>query len=222
MGHHGHEFPTHLQPFPLSQTKAKSGLTKGEEKIPGEEKEWVAKSLSLTLSSTRAFQGDLAQWQLTRRLQPAPCVCPGQEPTAQGWLSLAFVPLALLSLSSKERFPPQRPVPRGQREGSPDSSRVPEGLRYRGTPRTWGARGEDGGKESSGGRRWVGPLRPDHTGTSGRGRQLGAALAPAWVNPSEVLGGRGAVEGGRLDRQFLAMNINYFLHRQRCTTLTVS
>jgi len=119
VGHHGHEFPTQSQPFPPSrpaQRKAKSGLTKGygEEKIPGEEKEWAAKSLSFAPSSTRAFQGDLTRWQLEWRPQPAPCVRPGQEPTAWGWLWLAFVPLALLSLSQRQLFPPRRRVPRGQ------------------------------------------------------------------------------------------------------------
>lgn len=194
----------------------------------------MAKSLSFTLSRTRAFQGDLAQWQLTRRLQPALCVCPGQEPTAQGWLSLAFVPLALLSLLSRELFPPQRPVPRGQREGSPDSSRVPEGLRFGGIPRTQGARGEDGGEEGSGGRRWVGgeevqlcspPPRTTQGQVGGEGSwgltepepQPGLTPARCWEG-----GELWKEDGGRLDRQLLAMNINYFLHRQGCTALTVS
>lgn len=30
------------------------------------------------------------------------------------------------------------------------------------------------------------------------------------------------MEGGQPDRQLLAMNINYFLHKQGCAVLTVS
>lgn len=184
MGHRVHEFPTHSQPFPHPvrlKEKQSQDLPKGdgEEKIPGEEKEREVKSLSFAPSSTRAFQGDLVQWQLEWRPQPAPCVRPGQEPTARGWLWLAFVPLALLSLSQKELFPPQHRILRGQREGHPDSSGMPEGLGWiRGTPRTRGARGEDGGEEGGGGRRWVGgeevrlcsPPPRTTQGPSGRGR----------------------------------------------------
>lgn len=73
------------------------------------------------------------------------------------------------------------------------------------------------------------PLHPgphrDRAGGEGerrRGRRLGDAQAPAWVNPSEVQGGQRAREGGQQDRQLLAMNINYFLHRQGFPALTVS
>lgn len=192
MGHHSHEFPTHPQPFPPShpaQRKAKSGLTKGdgEEKIPGEEKERAAKSLSFAPSSTRAFQGDLVRWQLKRRPWPAPCVRPGQELTAQSWLWLAFVPLALLSLSQRELFPPQRHVPRGQQEGHPKGSRVPEELGY-GVPPGHGAPGgrmeETKAAEAGDGleerRCGCAPLRPrphrDERGGEGE-RRLGAAQA---------------------------------------------
>lgn len=143
MGHHGHEFPTHQQPFPPShpaQRKAKSGLTKGdgEEKIPAEEKERAAKSLSFAPSSTRAFQGNPVRWQLGRRPRPAPCVRPGQELTARSWLWLAFVPLALLSLSQRELFPPQRRVPRGPARGAPRRQRGAGGAQVGGTPGTTG------------------------------------------------------------------------------------
>lgn len=72
------------------------------------------------------------------------------------------------------------------------------------------------------------PLRPgphrDKQEGKGRGSGEGSwgppkpGLTPARCREGESQ----SLEGGQPDRQLLAMNINYFLHRQTCAALTVS
>lgn len=157
--------------------------------MPGEGKEQAAKSLSFTPSGTRAFQGHLVWWQLERRPQPAPCVRPGQEPTAWSWLGLAFVPLALLSLSRRELLPPQRSVPRGRERGTRPAAGRRKGWDT-GTPGHGELEGrmEEPKVAEMGWRRGgaaVFSSAPDHIGTTGRsGRGRGAARGGRRSRPS--------------------------------------
>lgn len=158
-------------------------------------------------------------WQLKRRLQPVPCARPGQELRGRSWLGLAFVPLALLSLSRRELLPSQRRVPRGQQEGHPDGSRAPEGLGYGVPPghrappgrrrQRGGWRGEDGGEEGGRGdglearRCGCAPLRPrpHRDEREGKGRGRGGGWGPPKPKPQPGLTlencGEGESRGGR-------------------------
>lgn len=131
-------------------------------------------------------------------------VCPSRTGAdAWSWLGLAFVPLALLSLSRRELFPSQRRVPRGHERGTRPAAGRRKGWDA-GNPRTRGAGEEDGRAEGGRGRRWDGGEEvwlcspPPQTtqgpqgGAGGEGERRedggGAAQAPApaRVNLSEV------------------------------------
>lgn len=159
-------------------------------------------------------------------------VCPSRTGADSPELALLGVcPFGFAFPLSEGAIPSPAPCPTGPARGAPQQQWGAGGARIRGTPGT-GAPEEMKAAEAGDGlevrRCGCAPLRPrphrDKQERKGRGGGKAAGGRPSLGLPQRGAGRvrARASEGGQPDRQLLAMNINYFLHRQTCAALTVS